>query len=173
MKVITALLKNTQPVNQKDIYTLATTDQFRSELYNELKRIGKVALFPPDYLSQRYLGQSELFGYATEDEPPQSVDYIGERTEMFMGKKQKFYLYKVMFDYDTASIYLGVAGPYSMDIKDYKSTHDATGVIWKENYYVKTTDPLFKEFIAGIEKDLEEKKKEKKTDLTSTRVIKV
>jgi uncharacterized protein YbaP (TraB family) len=155
MQVITALLKNNQPVDRKDIYTLATTDEFRSELYNELKELGKLNLFPPDYLSQKHLGQSELYGYATDDEPPQSLKYIGERTELFMGKKQKFYLYKVAFDEtDPEYTYLGIAGPYSLNPKDYSSTHDATSVIWSEKFDAKKTDAMFKKHLADMEKDL-------------------
>jgi hypothetical protein len=155
MQVIIALLKNKQPVNSKDIYTLASTDEFRSNLYNELKELGKVNLFPPDFLTQKHLGQSELYGYATDDEPPQSLKYIGERTEMFMGKKQKFYLYKVEFDTtDPEYTYLGIAGPYSLNPKDYSSNHDATGLVWGEKFDVKKTDAMFKKHLVDIEDSL-------------------
>ncbi|MDP4261071.1 MAG: TraB/GumN family protein [Bacteroidota bacterium] len=161
MRVIIALLKNNQPVDSRDIYTLATTDEYRFELYEQLKKMGKLGLFPRDYLSQKHLGQSVLYGYATDDESPRFISYIGERTEMFMGKKQKFYLYKVPFDeIDSSSTYLGVAGPYSPDPKDLNSTHDATGVVWSEKFDAKQIDAIFKKYLAETGELLKANKKD-------------
>ncbi len=58
MQCIVALLKNNQPVNRVDLFTLATSDQFRSDLYDELKELGKEKLFPREYLSQQQLGKT-------------------------------------------------------------------------------------------------------------------
>lgn len=152
MQVIAALLRNNQPVDRKDIYTIATTDQYRSELYEELKKLKKTAMFPIDYLTQKHLGQSVLYEYAADDDEPKSLNYIGERIEMYKGKKQKFYLYKVAYaEMDPKSQYLGIAGPYPLDQKNYESSHDATGIWWDDNYDIKKLNELFKKYMDDLE----------------------
>jgi hypothetical protein len=159
LDVILALAENGHTPDAKDIYTLATTDEYRSQLYEGLRKYKKENLFPKDYLSQRLLGQSEVYNYASEDDSPEMVEYFGERVMNFMGKKQKFYLYKVYYTRgDAASCYLGVAGPYSTDAKDVSSTHDVTGLYYDEAFDPKKADEQLKELISQAEEWLKEKK---------------
>ena len=53
-----------------------------------------------------------------------------------MGKKQKFYLFKVCFEYEDEepTCYLGVAGPYSLDQKKMESNDDVTELYWDEEF---------------------------------------
>jgi hypothetical protein len=162
LDVILALAENNQPQDKKNIYTLATTDEFRSQLYNGLKKFKKETLFPKDYLSQKLLGQSEIFSYATEEDEPEMIEFITEKTEMFMGKKQKFYIYKVIYDFsDPENCYTGVAGPYSLDTKDYTSTHDVTGLYWDEVFDKEKVYDHLKELIKQAEDWLKKQNEDK------------
>jgi hypothetical protein len=153
------MLQNNLPVDTKTIYSLATKDEYRHDLYTELNRINKGKLFPIDYLSQKKLGQSKVFYMATEDVKPYMIDFVAEKIEMFNGKKQKFYLYKVSYnsEYDINS-YLAVAGPYSMDTKNLNSTHSATLLYWEEFFDAKRIDEFFKEIIIQAENWIKEQK---------------
>lgn len=156
-----AMLENDQPVDNKTLYTLAITDEYRHNLYDELKRINKLKLFPANFLSQKELGKSKLYEYANEDEDymVNTLEYAGEKTVSYKGKQQKFYLYKISFSDDGGS-YLGVAGPYSSNPKDYSSTHDATGLYWDEEFDPKKTESLLKDYLAMLEKQEEDMKEE-------------
>jgi uncharacterized protein YbaP (TraB family) len=150
-RTLIALLECNSPADTRTIYTLATTDEYRHNLYDELKRINKLKLFPSSYLSQKELGKSMVYEYASEDESlPEMISDAGERTILYKGKQQKFYLYKISFSED-GGIYLGVAGPYHTNLKDYTSTHAATGVYWEEEFNAKELDKFFKDYLDSLE----------------------
>ncbi len=150
-RTLIAMLENNQAVDSRTINTLATTDEYRHDLYDQLKRINKLKLFPPSYLSQKELGKSKLYSYATDEEAPQFISDAGVRTVLYKGKQQKFYLFKVSFSEEEATYYLGVAGPYPVNAKDVSSTHDVTGVYWDKEFDAKSIDKLFKEYLASLE----------------------
>ena len=150
-RTLVALLENNQPVDIKTINTLATTNEYRHYLYDELKRMNKLKLFPPAYLTQKELGKSKLYDYATDEEAPQSITDAGVRTILYKGKQQKFYLFKISFSEEESTYYLGVAGPYAINPKEVTSTHDATGVYWEKEFDAKSIDKLFKEYLATLE----------------------
>ena len=150
-RTLIAMLENNQPVDIKTITTLATTDKYRHDLYDELKRMNKLKLFPAAYLTQKELGKSKLYDYATDEEAPQFISDAGTRTILYNGKQQKFYLFKVSFSEDESTWYLGVAGPYAVNPKDFTSNHDVTGVYWEKEFNPKIIDTLFKEYLVSLE----------------------
>ncbi|MFC0775903.1 TraB/GumN family protein [Terrimonas alba] len=153
-KTLIALLKNNKPVDSKTIYTLATTDEYRHDLFEELKKIKKQGLFPLQYLSQRDLAKSKIYVYAADEDQPGIISYAGEKIIDFKGKNQKFYLFKVPISTDfDAETYLGIAGPYSVNPKEYLSTHELTGIYWQEEFDAKKTDFFFKEYISSLEEE--------------------
>ncbi len=155
-RTMIAMLENNLPVDNRNYLTFALTDEYRHELYDQLKRINKLKLFPAGYLSQQQLGASKLFSYGSEDEyVPDGITSIGERTVLYKGKQQKFYLYKVSFTEGVENVhYLGVAGPYSLNTKDMNSSHEVTGVYWEGEFDPKKTDETFKAYLKWLE-DLE------------------
>ena len=152
-KTLVAQMKNGLPYNSKTIYTLAGTDEYRHDLYDELKKLGKLKLFPNQFLSQMELGKSKLFTYASDEDMPEMIDYIGEKKMLYKGRQQKFYLYKVRYQSES---YFGVAGPFSLDGKDYVSSHDATGFYWREEYDSSKKDEHFKAYMTELEGDDDE-----------------
>ena len=153
-RTVIALLESGQPADSKTIYTLATTDQYRHQLYDELKRIGKLKLFPASFLSQKELGKSKVYEAAVNDESePGYITDAGYRTILYKGKQQKFYLYKVSFSDDIGSYYLGVAGPYDASFKEDTCSHEATGIYWAEEFDEKTLDELFEKYLKSLEEE--------------------
>lgn len=153
-RAVIAMLINKLPVDTKIIAALAATDAYRHDLYDQLKKIDKLTLFPLIQLTQKQLGKSILYAYATDEEAPESITDISVKTIMYKGKQQKFYLYKVNFSDEVS--YLGVAGPYSLNIKDMTSKHELTGVYWENEYNSKRVDAFFKEYITSMEEENEE-----------------
>jgi len=84
---------------------------------------------------------------------PEIINHAGERSIFYKGKEQKFYLYKVGFADDTESYYLGVAGPYPVNAKDFTSTHSITGIYWDSEFDSKALDKQLKEYLALWEED--------------------
>jgi len=147
-----AQLTNNQAVDSRTIYTMATTDEYRHDLYDNLKKIGKLKLFPVSFLSQKELGKSKVFEHASDDETsPPLITHAGEKIIEYKGQQRKFYLYKVETDVLDAGNYLGIAGPYSLDYKDYASSHEATGIYFEKNYDAKKLDVYLKEYLLWLE----------------------
>jgi hypothetical protein len=60
-----------------------------------------------------------------------AISFIGERVAEFKGKKQKFYLFNVVYKNEeegTKESYLGIAGPYSPAGKEIVTYADASAV---------------------------------------------
>ena len=160
-EVIIALIKNNQQVDKKEIEKVAADKEYRRDFYNELEKIGKKDLFPSKYLTQKYMAESDMMPYAYDDESSVELEFIGDRTSTFKGEKGRFYLYKVIYTYSSEEdedstepeIYLGVAGPYSMDLKDIKSDNNATGLFYKENFDSKNVNKQFGEFLKMKEQE--------------------
>ncbi len=155
--VILALVKNEQPVEPGQTEKVAEDKEYRKDLYDEFKKLDKLKLFPARYATQLKIAESEIHLLATDDEEPSSITFISERTEMFMGKKQKFYLFKVEFEgEDYSSSYLGVTGPYSLSGKDIITSTDASGVYWDEEYDKKKIDEHLKSLLSEMEAYIKE-----------------
>ncbi|MEI2738881.1 MAG: TraB/GumN family protein [Chitinophagaceae bacterium] len=156
-RTLIALLESGQPADTKNIYTMATTDQYRHQLYDELKRLNKLKLFPASYLSQKELGKSKVYEYSVMDETePGYIADAGVRTVLYKGKQQKFYLYKVSFANDIGKYHLGVAGPYSANLNDYTSPDNVAGIYWAEEFDAKALDKHLKEYLKSLEEEEED-----------------
>lgn len=155
LEAIVGLLKNKQIVAKPDLLILAKSDATRIRLYEVLVRQGNLKYFPPEFLSQRWLGQSQLYQWvASDDDPPAKIEYMGERVAMYLGEKKKFHLYKIIqYENEPESYHLGVAGPYALDPKNLETTATATQPYIDETFNaVKLTDQ-FKKFLAAREEE--------------------
>jgi uncharacterized protein YbaP (TraB family) len=148
------LVKNGQPVDPSELEKLAANNEYRLDLYNDLKELGKATLFPAKYLTQRYFAEAELYTYASDDYSPSSMEYLGEKLAELNGRKMRFYLFKIGFEEDEGDEpenYLGVAGPYEMDPKNLETTNDATGYNADEAYNKKQVDKHFRTLLDNAE----------------------
>jgi uncharacterized protein YbaP (TraB family) len=157
-EAVIGLLKNKQPVISGEIEKLAADKIYRREIYDNLKKINKLAFFPIKYKTQRYLAESDLFIYASDDEDePSALNYIGERTVSFKGKKYRFYLYKVVYNYESEERepkeekYLGIVGGFSPDIKKVEVENEVTGIYYTEEFDSKKIDKHLGNYLRGLE----------------------
>ena len=148
------LINNKQPLPAPAIAKLAQLDNYRTDLYDTLKSAGKAGMFPAAQFNQKLFAASYLRGSAwdDDDESPEAVQWISEKTAFFKGKKQKFYLFKVSFgEGEDANRYLGIAGPFSLHATPVTSKNEATGVFWNEPYSRKDINKHFLEYLAKLE----------------------
>lgn len=163
-RTLSVQLKNGQPVDNKTIYTLATTDEYRHDLYDVLKKTGKLKLFPATYLSQSELGKSKVYNYSSgEDFQASLIQYKKEKLLNYKGRNQRFIIYRVDFGGIDSESYLGVAGPFNVNPGIYESSHEATGIYWRSEYDAGRVDELFREYMKELEEG--EKEDEDEVDL--------
>jgi len=157
-QTLIVMLKNNLPVDTRTIYTLATNDEYRYNLFEELRKLKKQSLFPTDYLSQEKLAYSKLYTEYHDEEYPLMITKAGSKTILYKGKQQKVFLYKV-FESDgdyylseekDRTYHLAIAGPYSINAKDYYSNHELTGVYWEKEFDIKKLDELLKEYLESL-----------------------
>lgn len=152
------MLKNNLPVDSRTIYTLATTDEYRYNLYEELRKLKKQSLFPNDYLSQEKLASSKLITDNNDEDYPITVKLVGTKTILYKGKQQKIYLYRVFesSEYEDSpatrdiKFYLGIAGPFSINPKEYYSNHEITGIYWEKEFDINKLDALLNEYLDSL-----------------------
>jgi uncharacterized protein YbaP (TraB family) len=158
---VIALLKNNQQADATEINKLAEDKGNRKDFYDKLTEIHKEKFFPAKYLTQRFFAESEVFGSSYDDDyEPSVVEFKGERIINFEGSKQKFYLFKVVYEYeegDDPESYLGIAGPYSIsNNKKLETNGHGTGLYYEKKYDAELLNELFKSFITEREKAMKE-----------------
>jgi len=147
------LLRRKKPVAGDIWKTVAADGKLRLDLYRELKKLKKTNLFPADYRSQKSFAESMLWE-SFEDEMPTSLTYVGEQMAPYKGSQKKFYLFKVIFDYDgERSEYLGVSGPFPEDSKTFFVEGHITGTYFDAEYTKGLEKKLVKEYLAYFEEE--------------------
>jgi uncharacterized protein YbaP (TraB family) len=125
--ILISLARNNVRPADTEINKLAANDNWRYQLYEGFKRFNKTTWFPVKYTTQLMLAKSRIF-YAVDEEEA-TVQFAGEKTALFEGKQQRFYLFRITFgEEEEAEKYLGVCGPFSMDKKDVNSSYKVNDV---------------------------------------------
>lgn len=135
LNAVTALLQNKQSVNPQAIKMLATDKETRIELYDSLKAYKKEALFPSQYLNQKSFAESLIYSAASDDEEPDAITYVTQKTINFKGKQSKFYFYKIVYGEDDDNhSYLGCAGPFNVNVNDVSIKDADADLYYDEDY---------------------------------------
>ncbi|MFL5809553.1 MAG: hypothetical protein ACJ749_08520, partial [Flavisolibacter sp.] len=154
---VVALVRNDQPVDKLQMETVAADRNFRMALYDDLKELKKEHLFPSKYANQKALAEGDLYQSLNEDYDIDEITWIAEKTVDFMGKKQKFQIFKVSIKGEDASeAHLGVAGPYLITGKELITYADGTGIYWDEEFNKSKIDKQFRSYLQQIEEYLKE-----------------
>ena len=94
-----------------------------------------------------------------EDEGELAIFPLGQRTYMFKGVKQRFFLYRVEYSYEgddeetITTKYLGVAGAYSLTPTDMKRVAHSGGILYREEYDPAKVEQQFKTIIKLLEEE--------------------
>lgn len=106
------LLMNKQPVDSAALRPMAANRAYRLELYQYLEKGGRPDLFPGAYRSQKALGESAVYNYATDEDDAGkdeiSISYLTTRS--YGNKSFLFYKYG-----NGEATYLAGAGPFDPD----------------------------------------------------------
>jgi hypothetical protein len=148
IQAIAALAKKNHPVDQVHLFTIATSDEHRRTLYEELKAAGRSDLFPKEFMIQKEMAKSDMYASAMNEETPWGVNFVKEKIVDYNGEKQRFYLFKI--DY-ADSAQLGIAGPYAINKKDVATTYTGLGIYWDASYDAKKTDDQFDIYMQQME----------------------
>jgi len=152
MAALTALLRNGQKAEAKQVMILAADHAYRRRLYDMLEEQKKLDLFPSKYLTQRLMAQSDLYFYGVDDMVITFSEFVEDRTILYDGKKQRFFLFRISFDDEETpaserQYYLGVAGPYETDSKNMKTSNVLTTYYYDETFDRKKIDEQFRKLI--------------------------
>jgi uncharacterized protein YbaP (TraB family) len=156
-EAIIGLLKNNQVVPPSEIEKLAADKYYRRDLYDNLKKINKINFYPAKYATQRQLSESDMYNFASYEDDPSEMSYVGEKTLLFKGKRHRFYLYKVVYSYENeegkmeVNKYLGIAGSFAMDLKNLEIGNDITGLYYEEEFDPKKTEKQLSAYIKSNE----------------------
>jgi hypothetical protein len=148
------LLKMKEAVDPLILHSIAADKSFRISLYNELKEMKQEKLFPAKYFNQRAFAEGYIYNSLDEEEEPAKLQFIGERTAEFKGKKQKFYLYKAIYDNDgEQTAYLCIGGAFGVKVP---AQEDVSGIYWDEEFSQSQIDKQLKAYLALYEEEEEE-----------------
>ena len=145
------LLDHGYAVDARVLDSFASDKTFRADLYDHLLASGKEKLFPASYRTQRAMAESILYAAQMEEDEPGTYKLVWEKTVMYEGKQQRFFLYQVSWGDEPDEQYLGVAGPFALDAKILKPTSARTGVFYTEVFDPKKLDKLLADYLAGFE----------------------
>lgn len=144
-KAALLLLKNNQPVDPLQLEKLAASDWGRNSLYAQMEDIKKEKLFPVKYRNQLALAKGNIFVTANDEDETSKIVYLGERTAVFKGKKQKFFLFKVVYGSGEDELsYLGVTGPYPLQPGKLIAFPEIDAIYYDEEFDTAKTDQFFK-----------------------------
>lgn len=155
------LLKNKQSVDAAELLKLAADNEYRLDLYSELKKMGRLDQYPAKYMTQRYFAEAEIYNYATDDYSPDLVELIGERLAEMNGEKKRFFLFRIGFDEEESGdgdTYLALVGPYDLDPKKLETNNDATAYHYEEAYNKKLVDKHYRLLLEKAEEYIRNKK---------------
>jgi uncharacterized protein YbaP (TraB family) len=156
IEAIVGLLNNNRHVDAKEIELVGADKINRRDFYEELKIAGKQKYFPTRFLTQQFMAESDIHNYSSDDAYPDKIFFLGTRTITYKKEKKRFYLFKVIFIYENEdgkneeSQYLGIAGPYSMDLKELETDNEVTGLFYDEKFDAKKIEKYFAEYMKGF-----------------------
>lgn len=103
------LLKNNQSVPDTMLKYFASMDEYRYELYTDLKELQFSDLFPPEFKNKRDMARSKLF-YYTDYLKPDSLVFIDSLQADYKFKKGLVYFFRYKMKKDDASWKIASAG---------------------------------------------------------------
>ncbi len=127
--IVSYLLKHKQAVEQQWIDLLLDSKQNHVALLECLHEHNQQQYIPPQLFKQRQIARALLEKATTYEFYPKDISFLEEQVLPYKGKKQKFYLYKLMQDKDGEALYfLGLVGPFS--IQENEKNFDPEIIDW-------------------------------------------
>jgi uncharacterized protein YbaP (TraB family) len=147
--ILVSLAANNVRPDEALLQKMVADDSWRYELYKGFTQVNKAAWFPAKYATQQQLAKSYLFNWLSDDYTP-VLKYTGERTALFEGKPQRFYLFKVSYvseeDEPAPGSWLVVCGPFSLDKKNLNSSYKIANTS-EDEYKAAQVEKLFRKVL--------------------------
>ena len=118
-KTLLLLIKNSKPYPDSMLNFFGSLDDYRYELFTELKEIKKLDKFPAIYNNHLDLGRSSLIESKTYGKPD-SVVYVDRMNMEYKGKKGFIYFYKYKVKKDDLTWKLATVGLVPEDPKKFE-----------------------------------------------------
>jgi hypothetical protein len=160
---VVALVRNGKTVDAAHLDAVAASVDNRMAFYEELKKAGKLHLFPEKFRTQRYFAESQVHEYSDEDYTPDAIEFIESREALFNGEKKRFFLFRLIYrneEEGKSESYLGMAGPFELDPRNLESNKDALEINFDEAYNKKTLDTDFRNLLRKGEEYSEKRRSE-------------
>lgn len=171
LEIAESLWKAGQEVDAKIVEGIAATPTLRRNLYDTLKKMDKLSLFPKAYKNQASMAESLLYDFSARryEFYPDSIVVLKARSYDYKGTKYRIFPYKMGYKNDEGELawYLGMAGLYPWSKKELEeTTFDFTDIAGAE----EVTDENFEEFYEGLLKagvEYEKRKLEREKEAAS------
>lgn len=142
------LLEKKKKIPTVTIKEIAASKALRMSLYEELETLQLVHLFPAEYLTRGAMAEGSMYQLASDEQEPDTVKLVAEKTGTYNKKKYHFILYKVTFGTEEDAVsYLGVSGGYILNSKDIFPMKDVSGIYWEEEFDASKLDTLLKNYL--------------------------
>jgi uncharacterized protein YbaP (TraB family) len=147
-EMVLLLLKNKQYVPAYVLDSIAADREIRSSFYDELKDLKQATLFPKKYKTQILFAESDMYNAASDEESPDTMEFLRLQKATYKGKVYNFYLYKVHFDMeDESHTYLGIAGAYDRSGKKPEQVLYLGGVYYPEEFDASRVHEMMEKFL--------------------------
>lgn len=146
-----ALLDKKKEAPASVLLTIAADTAYRVMLYDEMKRLKIEKHYPVKYLNRRSFADAYL--YNGVEDPPERIVFIRERTAVFKGKKQKFFVYKLMYGETDEDSWLGISGAFGLDTKSFIPAENISGMYGEETFKQSLIDKHLKAYLAYYEEN--------------------
>ena len=157
-RIVLALLENGQSISPQALLDLAGSRYSRIELYENLKKYKKLALFPAKYLTQQNFAESLTEDAASEfSDDADEISLIKVKDIKWKGKTRRFFFYDVFMEEDNEH-WLAVAGPFSLNRTDISYTGASSKLFSDEQYDDTKQAAQMKTLMDQLEKESAESK---------------
>jgi uncharacterized protein YbaP (TraB family) len=136
-------LKQQLPANPAHLQKLAASRYYRIDAYKVLKEAGQEKKFPPTYATQAAMAESVLYNHAEESEEmtPLKMQLVKEVMAPYKGKQYRFFVYKIRFEGEENTWYMGFSGPFAADPKKIMPVENIYDTEWIDfDTVFKTSD---------------------------------
>jgi hypothetical protein len=146
----TLLIKNnySDPLLTPVLENLAADFNTRLLLYNNLKEQNKTNLFPKQFLTQQWFAEASLYDAEDDDDDtPEKIVFITDKTAAWEGKQYVFYLFRLQ--YGDSTNHLGIAGGYIQGESNLEPAKRLTGVYYEEAFDATKVNEQFNKYLSA------------------------
>lgn len=97
---ITLLVKDNKKLPQGMLESLAADINSRTLMFNQLKKLDQLSLFPVQYRTQQYLAEASFFDQEEYDETLNTIQFIAERPVKYRNKNYTGFYFKLRNNQD-------------------------------------------------------------------------